>query len=281
MRIRAIKEISSTETDISVSIRDSDSSLATLPLTTTSYLYIGQAFPFNHLFFKFGTVNVIDSILKVEYWDGTYWRQAIDLFDETSLSGKTFGKDGFITFIPNKRYNWSNDDTIDQNGNVKITGIDTITVYEFYWIRLSVSANLTAGTTLNWLGNKFSDDTDLFKEYPVLNSSSFMTSFAVGKTTWEDQHIIGANEIIDDLTAKRIIYHPGQILDRIPFRMMSVPKVAEIIFNSLGDDYQNDAQKAYQLYLRRFSKDIFPIDQDNDARLGRQEQTTRQGQLYR
>lgn len=281
MRIRAIKEITSTETDISVAIRDSDTNLATLPMTTTSYLYIGQAFPFNHLFFKFGTVNSINSVLKVEYWDGTYWRQVIDLFDETSLNGKTFGKDGFVTFIPNKRYNWSKDDTIDQNGTVKITGIDTITVYDFYWIRLSVSVDITAGTTLNWLGNKFADDTDLFKEYPVLNSSSFMTSFAVGKTTWEDQHIISANEIIDDLTAKRIIYHPGQILDRIPFRMMAVPKCAEIIFNSLGDDYNNDKEKAYQLYLRRFSKDIFPVDQDGDARLGTVEQTTRQGQLYR
>ncbi len=157
----------------------------------------------------------------------------------------------------------------------------TITVYDYYWIRVSFSANLTAGTSINWVGNKFSNDVDLYKEYPVLNSSSFLTSFAAGKTTWEDQHILGANEIIDDLVAKKIIFHPGQILDRLTFKMMSVPKVAEIIFNSLGDDYVNDRTNAYNLYIRRFSKDIYNVDNDLDGRLSTTEQTVRQGGLYR
>ena len=131
------------------------------------------------------------------------------------------------------------------------------------------------------LSQVFGVDNDLYKEFPVLNSSSFLTSFAAGKTSWEDQHILGANEIIDDLIAKKIMYHPGQILDRITFRMMSVPKVAEIIFNALGDDYVNDKEKAYALYIRRFSKDIYNIDNDGDARLSNNEMTVRQGGLFR
>lgn len=281
MRIRAIKEVSTVETDISISVRDSDTSLVTIPLATTDYLYFGQAFPFNHFYFKLGTPNIVSCNAKVEYWDGNQWRQVIDLFDETKLSGASLGQDGYMTWIPNKQYNWANEDTIDQNGRVRITGIDTITVYDYYWIRISFSANLTITTSLNWVGNKFTNDTDLFKEYPVLNSPSFLTSFAAGKTTWEDQHIIAANEIIDDLIAKKIIFHAGQILDRLTFRMMSVPKVAEIIFNSLGDDYTNDKEKAYALYVRRFSKDIFSVDNDGDARLSNAELTVRQGGLYR
>lgn len=281
MRIRAIKEISTVETDISITVRDADTSLVVIPCTTTDYLYFGQAFPFNHFYFKMGVVNIVPSVAKVEYWDGNQWRQVVDLFDETSLNGASLGQDGYLTWIPNKQYNWANEDTIDQNGTVRITGIDAITVYDYYWIRVSFSANLTATTSLNWIGNKFTNDTDLYKEFPVLNSSSFLTSFAAGKTSWEDQHILGANEIIDDLIAKKIIFHPGQILDRITFRMMSVPKVAEIIFNALGDDYVNDKEKAYALYVRRFSKDIYNVDNDGDARLSNNELTVRQGGLYR
>jgi len=281
MRIRAIKEIATVETDISIAVRESDTQSVTVPMTTTDYLYFGQAFPFNHFYFKLGTVNVVPATINIDYWDANGWHPVIDKFDETSLAGASLGQDGYITWVPNKKYNWAHEDTIDTNGRVRITGIDTITVYDYYWIRVSFSANLTAGTSINWVGNKFSNDIDLYKEYPVLNSSSFLTSFAAGKTTWEDQHILGANEIMDDLVAKKIIFHPGQILDRLTFKMMSVPKVAEIIFNSLGDDYVNDRTNAYNLYIRRFSKDIYNIDNDLDGRLSTTEQTVRQGGLYR
>jgi len=103
----------------------------------------------------------------------------------------------------------------------------TKVVYDKYWVRISFDLTLGATCALSFIGNKFSDDTDLFYEYPIFNSSNFLTAFKSGKTDWEEQHVKAAELIIDDLQKKSVIIGAGQILDRKKFIGASVCKVAE------------------------------------------------------
>lgn len=272
--IRILKKISNSFTDLTSVLKEYKTGTAVLNVATnTDYVYIGQMFPFNHLYFKLGTiVNDVVSTMKIEYWSSNQWKEVAEIIDDTNVSGAPLAQPGFITWVPNKNDNWNHDDTVRGDGSVEqITGMGAVKIYDQFWIRVSFSAGLKATTQLNWVGNLFSNDSDLFAEHSQLNKSSYLTSIEAGKTTYEEQAVIAAKVVIDDLSVNDSILHQGQILERDDFRLVSVSKTAEIVYGLLGRDYDTYAEKANKNYLARMKKKNKTIDTQLNARIDQQE----------
>lgn len=248
-----------------------DSSTYSLTYLSGDYIYVASDFPFNHLYLKLGTVkNLVPSTaMTVEYY-GTSWNSVVELSDGTfGLSDS-----GFIDFTPNRNYGWSlaTDSTV--------VGISK-TLYDKYWTRISFNQNLTASIDLSFLGIKFSDDNDLFSEYPVFNDSNFLAAFKAGKTDWEEQEIKASSLIIDALKKKNVIVAAEQVLDRKRFIGSSTCKTAEIIFTAFGNDYLEQKKAAKEEYSKRLDLSQYNIDKDNNGILTPSEVVQSQGWLCR
>lgn len=279
MEKRIIFAVSSELTDVSVAMNDYKATSKTWSVSSGSdYLYIGARNPFNSFYIKFdNNMAVGDGAATVEYWDGTQWRSAIDVIDETA-DGDTFTNDGFITFSTDPDYGWFREDT--NNGGDIITGISTFNILNLYWLRVNIG-NVEANIPIKWIGTYFSTDTDLYGEYPIFNNSTLKTAYESGKTTWEEQAVIAADIIISDLMDRNVIKHSGQLLDRSRLKRASICKVAEIIFGALGDDYTDDMRKARNEYEKRLTSPILYVDQNLNANIDIEEEVVSHGWLSR
>jgi len=234
------------------------------------FIYIASDLPFNHFYLKIAApANNIAATMKVEYY-GSNWTEVVDLKDETNA----LFNDGFVEFTPNKDAAWSRVSSSADFGLTKI-------VYDKYWLRISFDATLKANCELSFLGNKFSDDIDLFHEYPIFNNADFLTAFEAGKGDWEVQHVKAAELIIQDLIKKRVIIAPEQILDRRKFIGASVCKTAEIIYSAFGNDYLTQKKEAQDEYHRRLDISQYSVDTNSNAILEPVENQIRQGWLSR
>lgn len=234
------------------------------------FIYIASDLPFNHFYLKHAPpANNVAATMKVEYY-GSGWNEVVDLKDETNA----IFTDGYVEFTPNRNAGWTRASSSVDFGLGKV-------VYDKYWIRISFSATLKANCELSFLGYKFSDDVDLFHEYPIFNSSDFLTAFETGKADWEEQHVKAAEIIIADLIKKRVIIAPEQILDRRKFIGASVCKVAEIIYTAFGNDYLTQKKEAYDEYHRRLDISQYSTDTNGNAILEPAEVETKQGWLSR
>lgn len=243
-------------------------------------IFIGSRFPFNHIFIKLdGTsVNANASVMSVAYWDGSDFQDVVELWDETSSGGATLAQSGFVTWTTDKDKGWIREDT--NHGGNEVTGLTDVEIYDLYWCRLTVSADLTADTTLSWLGQKFSDDHDLGAEHADVVRSGFIDAYESGKTDWEEQHVTAANLIIDDLIANKLIVDKNQILCREDLKSASVKKVANIIYTGMGADYVDDRDKAEEDYDNRINKVLPDTDKNRNARYDINEMQDT-GRLYR
>jgi len=258
-------------TEITKQIERLDTTNYAMTCTTTDYIYIASDFPFNHLFFKLGTTkNAIASAMTIEYWGSSKWNEVVELRDETN----GLFTDGFVEFTPNKNEGWSSEELSST------VGLTTV-LYDKFWVRISFSVNLTAAVSLSYLGHKFSDDSDLFAEYPIFNNSDFLTAFQAAKTTWEEQHIKAAEMIALDLTKKSVIIAKEQILERRKFITASVCKVAEIIYTAFGNDYTEQKKAAREAYYQRLDLSQYSIDSNGDGILSPSEVVVKQGWLSR
>lgn len=231
-----------------------------LSITSTDAIYIASDFPLNNLYVKMGSVvNAITSSMTINYWSGMGWVNTVNLNDYTD----GFKASGFIEFTPDRLVSWgmSNSNSAGQF----IPELSTITVYDKYWTKVSFGTTLTPSIELAWIGNLFSDDEDLFSEYPVFNDANFLASFESGKTNWQEQHARAAELIISDLIRKKVIIGREQILDRRKFIDASICKVAEIIFTAFGNDYIEQRKSAKEEYSKRLDLSQYNIDTNNNA----------------
>lgn len=267
-----------TLTDISEDVRRFQTGSATIADITAAqdYIYLGARVPFNHYYFDLETPSVVNSnIITSEYWDGREWITCYRTIDDTD----GFKESGFVTFIPNKNKSWSKESTND--GNEAITGLTTVNIYDLYWLRIKFSVDIPLGFTFRFIGQKFSDDYDLSSEFQNLVRSQMLLAFGAGKTNWDEQHCKAAEIIVQDLVKSEVIDSSGQILVREEFTLASVQKVAQIIFNSLGDDYIDQRDKAEQEYKNRMNKSIYKVDKNQNGLLDKNESTQRVGFMSR
>jgi len=247
-----------------------------LSMTNADAIYIATDFPLNHFYVKLGTTkNIIASDLKVENWNGNGWQEVVHLNDYTDA----FTQSGFIDFTPDRNSSW-----VISSSNIEgqtVTDLESITVYDQYWTKLTVNNSLTPSINLAWVGNLFSDDADLFSEFSLFNDSNFLTGFETGKTSWEEQHVKAGELIVQDLKKKRVIVGKEQILDRDVLLPASVCKVAEIIFNAFGKDYADQKTSANDEYNKRIDLPQYSVDLNNNAVKEASEVSYREGWLSR
>lgn len=253
-----------------------------LPIVAAQdYIYLGSELPFNHRYISVSVANdQTSAISAVDLWNGSTWVAALDVQDFTQgTAGKTLSQSGHIMWTPDPTKSWMKDNT--NHAGHTITGLSGASIFNLYWVRLTFSADLKATTALQYIGHKFADDNDLRLVYPDLIRTAVYTQFSVGKTSWEEQHIMAAETIIRDLKQKGIVKSGNQVLDWRLFTDASVHKLAEIIYNSFGQDYRDLKQDAAQYYQKALSMVFTNTDQNKNARLDEEELVIGTGYLRR
>lgn len=252
--------------DLSIPLSDFLSLTATIDFKASEdALYIGSDMPFNHRWIEVSTANDVASTPTVSLWDANrVWTPVVDTVDQTAISGVTLAQSQIIAWTPDRFKSWMKEiSTEDMTGS----GLTSLKIYDLYWAKLTFSSDLKTTTALKYVGYRFSSDEDLLSEYPSFASTELMTAFKAGKTTWNDQHFIAAEYIIQDLRVERIVWSKNQIIDWAQFKSASVHKTAEIIFRSFGNDYKDEALASNIAYKSAMKVKSFNIDQNANATL--------------
>ena len=172
---------------------------------------------------------------------------------------------GIISWSIDRNAAWSRESTTED-----ITGLTDFKIYDKFWARLTLSATPSGSCAIKYIGAKFSSDSDLAIEYPELLRTSLLQQFDPNdssKADWNDQHLKAADVIISELKKKNVIISDAQILDWESLKLVSVHRVAMMIFSNLGKDYDSDFSKAKKEYQDRISRlNSFDVDRDLDGR---------------
>lgn len=239
------------------------------------YIYIGSMHPFNGWYFHPSVVNATPYSTTIETWDGSSWQESPDILDETL----SMSVPGYINFVPNQSKSWTREDTVDNNGNARISELSSVSIYNLYWARFSFSESVTF--TLKFVGHKFSNDMDLYNEFREFDNSTLLEAIDTGKTDWDAQSIRASRLLIEDLIARNVITYAGQILDRRKFMTANVVGTAKVIYNLLGRDYNDEYLRAVGEYEKRINKGKYNVDLNQDATLSQNETKARMGVLFK
>lgn len=263
---RVIFSDNGTLNDLSRSLGDLFSQTSSLTIVAAEdKLYFGGDQPFNHRFIQVSTANVNTSVASVEIWTGSAWVAAVDVLDGTSTGGKSLAQTGILQWTTDRSSGWSR--AADSND---VTGLTGTRVYDMFWARVSFSAD-TSATVLAYVGHKFSDDNLLGGYYPDLVRTKMLTAFAAGKTSWNDQHVLAAEELIRDLRKRRYALSGNQVFDWELFSVPAMQKCANIIMAGLGSDYVDRAIEAQEAYQNELENTMAGIDRNRDGRLSLEE----------
>jgi len=245
--------------DFSLDNQD-DSQKVPMNLEVGDYVYLGQYFPFNNFFAWVDTANTETSSLTIEYWSNNEWVQAVDILDGTSANGKTFGKSGVVQFSPIKDKNaWSRVSDTSETNSTTPPELNGFTIYDCFWIRLKVDANLSVGTDVNKITYTFTDSQQLNKYDIEINS--FMPAFESGKTNWIKEVITASEMMLADLKSKGLVISRGQVLRFDDVSMACDMKTLALIYSNLGKAYEEKRVRKELEYekainLRRFTFDL-------------------------
>ena len=183
---------------------------------TADFFYVGFRDRFAARHFQLDVPNATSSVLTVEYWNGTAYTSVEDLVDETV----GFTKSGFI--------HWQNKRDWEKVAQTPVSD------KELFWIRISVSVNLDAGTTLQSVLNLFSDDNILRFYYPEIVADA--RYLPPGRSNFLEQHLASKNSVVLRLKQRGVIDNEGQIIDPNPVMAAAVHKTAEIILTPIEQD---------------------------------------------
>lgn len=248
--------------DLSLALSDFNSeSVPFAFVAAEDKLYLGSDFSFNHRFIDIKRANAGAAVIaQIETWSGTEWNPVAQIWDDTQKAGKTFAKSGIIAWVPDRHSSWAREGSTED-----IPELATLKIYDKKWVRITFSADLDATTELNYVGHRFSDDSALKARYPDLSNADSLDAFEQGKTNWNGQHILAAEELIRDMKRDLDIWSENQILDWQLFQDAAVHKVATIVFTAFGRDYVDNLDTAEAAYQKARNKKIFNIDRNANA----------------
>jgi hypothetical protein len=251
-----------TTTDHTLAAQNSDTIAAPLDTAATlPVLYIGQHFPFNNLFFEVNTANSNSADLVFHTWDGSAFNLVDDQLDETKSSGATLARDGVVQFSPDADEFWDQiEDTSDSDGP---TELQSLSLYNLYWLRVSASDVLSAGTVLDKIAYRFANTQQLDQLDPDL--SQYLTSWTSGKTDWNEQLIVASDMVVSDLKRMNKIKHPGNILRIDEISWATAYKTLSMIYTMLGPDFTFRKEQADKEYKRLINMNLFTFDSNIDG----------------
>ena len=276
--IRVISDLDSTLTDISIASQK-ESSDVDVSLKSSDYLYIGQYYPFNNLYFKMSSnVNSVSSTASIEYWDGTEWYSAVDVLDDTLSSGATLGQSGILMWSPDRNRAWNYvADTSETSGTP--TELRNFTIYDLYWARISVSDNLSDSVDLDRLGYFFTAEAMLPDLDPDINE--YLTSWLTGKTDWKDQIMVASNHVILDLKNRGLVRSGSEILRFDELYLSTAYRTLAVIYDGLGKKFADKKKEAMAEYKKIMDNIKFTLDNDSNARVTRDEVSSTMGVIVR
>lgn len=229
----------------------------------SAVLYVGAELPFNHKYFDITTANAAaKSLSKVEYWSGNAWIEVVDLHDGTAAAGKSLAEPGNISWARDiDKAGWSAERDSDD-----VTGLSGTRVFNLYWSKFTWSTGDGAGVC-SYIGERFSDDNDLFAYYSELRNSTLMDAYQPNKTDWKDQSFAAADAIVKHMRRNGIIVRREQILDASLYTEASIHKTAQIAFNGLGNGYAERARDAEAAFLKAVNVRFPEVDVNGDGEL--------------
>lgn len=263
--------------DLSVALNDFQDLSETIDYTAgEDYIYIGSYLPYNHKWFELNVVNANAANIGIAIWDGDTFNEVIEILDMTSSGTATMAQSGIVRFTHDRDETWKREtDSFD------VTGLEASEIYNMHWSRISFTADLTDTFSISFVGQKFSDDNDLYLYYPDLNQAALKTAFESGKTNWNDQAFLAAKLIERDLNKRASMLSADQIIDYEYMNEPSVHKVAELIFHGLGRSYTDLMKEAAAKYESAMSETYLRLDLNADGDLSSAERKYRQGFLRR
>jgi hypothetical protein len=267
-----------TLSDKSLDNQDEDTTIPfTENIATEDYLYIAKYYPFNNFFVKVSSANAVSSTLAIQYYDGTTWRDAVDILDGTASGGKTLARSGVVQFSPNRNYNWNKvEDTTNNNAPDELSGV---TIYNCYWLRIRWSANLTSTTALDTVSYSFSRSQRLNNLDISIND--YLTSFSATKTNWDDEVMTASLHVVSDMKSRGIIVDHGQVLRFDDVSLATEYKALALIFNSLGKSYVEKVVYYEAKYKETTNAGVFTIDKNNNAQVDTSEINSKHTTLVR
>jgi len=228
-----------------------------LVLTTDDKLYIGFSKPFNAAYLELNTANTNATTFTAEYNDGTNWVSLATFFDESK--GAT--RSGFFRW--DKPTDWA-EATVDSKSR--------------FFIRISTSANMLAGTKFQGLNLVFSDDQDLKKLFPEVLSTSVLPSGAPSHIL---AHLAARDDIIQELRNKGYIINEGtlpgnkkvltvwDLLDVEEIRRAAAYRALAQVYFEISDNPDDIYWAKYNDYLSKYSRmnlvTKLSVDTDNDG----------------
>lgn len=274
--LRVLKHNGTTLTDYSIEAQN-DTVPAAL-VAASDYLYIGQYYPFNNIYFEVGTANTNASTVSVEYWDSKQWRSAVDILDATKTAGVPFAKNGVIQFSPDIDYNWTQ--VRDTSKQDTPTHLQSREMYDLYWARVKVSADLSAGTALKRVGYCFSTNAMLAGIDPEVNQ--YLVPWGgSGKLNWDEQLQLASLHLVADLRSRQIVVHAGNILRFDDVALAAAYRTLALIYGPLGPAFDARRKLALEEYERLLNVKRFTIDVDTNGRVDRGEINNTTGQMIR
>lgn len=265
--IRTFDADDGTLTDLSLDNQDESSTLPFDLVFSEDYYYIAQFFPFNNFFVQIDTANDVTASITLEYYDGTSWREAVDVLDGTSTSGVSLAKSGVIQFSPNNSFRWAR--TVDTTDSTAPTALNSITTYNMYWLRMKFSDTLKVTTAIKRITYAFT----LHQQIDNLDTTvdEYLTDFVANKTSWNDEIVTCSMQVVADLKRKGLILNVGQILVLEDVSMATDWKTLMHIYRNLGGDYKTKFDAAKIEYDSALDLKRFTFDKDNDAFIDRNE----------
>ncbi len=229
-------------------------------------IYISSPLPLRSLNFNVSTANDTSTSLGVAFWNGSEFKSVVNVLDETIY----YTESGRLTWTAGKNDSWQLEDTED------IADLSSLYIYDQYWVKITVGDDCTF--SLDYINNIFSDDVSLFMEYPGLNSSSALAAFASGKTDWVDQHKIASDLIINDLINRGRINKAAQILEPSELKLLSHPKVAELVYRGLDD--ADLALSSNEEYTKRLNSIPLIVDSNNNGKVDPEESESTKKEIW-
>jgi len=251
--------------DLSIENQDESVNVSLELHATEDYLYIGQHFPFNNFFLQVSTANTVTNAISMDYWvsKSTGWYPVVDILDGTRASGKALAKSGVVQFSPDNQFTWGR--VGDAKGETLPTGLSTVKVYNMYWLRIKWSVLPSAGTAMKRLAYAFTRHQQLDNLDAQINS--YLGSFAVGKTSWDDEIVTASMQVLLELKRRGLVVTPGNILRFDDVTHATDWKALILIYQNLGPAFRQKLIDAQAEFTRALDLTRFSFDADDNALL--------------
>ncbi len=211
--------------------------------------YIGFPGQFASRYFKIGTANSNSQTFTLKTFNGTDFQPVKDFVDQTN----GLKKSGWM--------HWDNRDDWVKSSQAPIND------KELFWAELTVSGDLSAGTTLESVINLFSDDTDLSVYYSTLVSDPrFLPD---GQSDFLPQHEAAKNLVVLRLKQRKLIVFEHQIIDPNTVNVAAVHACAKYIYGGLDGSEEILALKkdAEDDFDNEINSTRLSVDQNEDGKV--------------